>query len=329
MDKSQSILKVIRGSPKIPAPSQTVERILALSNRPDCDLNKIAELSGRDAGLTGVLLRQANSAFMGAAKATSSVKDACVRLGLKRVRAAVINQHIVSGLGKACPPGFNPSRYWQGALAASVAAHDLCRKLIPQYAEDAGTAGLLCDIGVGLLAYGVPGIYRSVLELVGEFATTDLDRIERETIGITHCQVGAAVLEDWKLDPMIVEAVRRHHEDPLQPQSAGGGESKPPSPFARVVAAGVTCSGIALQGSEMSAVNRLFAQIDGLAADADRLVSELLDELVTHIQETASTLSVELGPVDEMADNFSGVVRNLPSVSKNMTFKAMDRHLFE
>src|SRR5438128_2341208 len=141
---SHQIVDGLRANPRIPAPSQTVRRILALTRNPDCDIANIASLASTDAGLTAQILREANSAANATRVATSSTLQACGRLGVKRIRTAVINQHVVSGLGRCCPKGFDANRYYQAALATSVAAQDLCKTILPDKVEDAGTAGLLC-----------------------------------------------------------------------------------------------------------------------------------------------------------------------------------------
>lgn len=317
------ILQIIRRSPKVPAPSQVVSRILSLTQSVDCNLNTVAELIQRDAALTVQLLRQANSALYVGAPATSNVKDACVRLGLKRVRAAIINDHVVSGLGKACPPGFDANKYWQAALATSVAAHDLCKDLMPAAAEDAGTAGLLCDIGVGLLAYGIPEDYRRVLAELPGCLSPDLHRIERRIVGTTHSEVGAAILADWKLDPTVINAVRFHHDDDLKEQAPKDDR------FSRIIAAAVTCSEIALFGSEMETVDRLFSQVGNVCSNPDEVVGKVLDQLVTHVVQTAESLAVELGAVDAMSSNLAGLTENMSIPKGSMSFKPMDRHLFE
>lgn len=334
MASPQVILETIRKNPKIPAPSQTVTRVLALTKDPNCEFHTVADVISRDGTLTGQILRQANSALFGTAKPTSSVKEACVRLGLRRVRSAVLNDHIVNGLGKARPPGFHPHRYWQGTLATSVAAQDLARYLRPVVAEDASTAGLLCDIGVGLLAYGVPNEYAQVLKQLDGDAGAELHRIEKRTIGITHPEVGAAVLEDWNLERPIIEAVARHHDEPQEDNTgeadgSSDDEGASAGPLARIVAAAVTCSHIALRGSDLDRVDRLFRQIGTLTHQADALVTRLLDTLVHHIQQTAQGLAVELGNTDEMASNVAQAVEGLPEVTCKMSFKPMDRHHFE
>jgi HD-like signal output (HDOD) protein len=318
------ILKTIRQSPRVPAPSQTVSRILSLTQNPDCNLTAVAELIQRDGALTVQLLRQANSSLYATAHATSSVKDACVRLGIKRVRAAIINDHVVSGLGKACPPGFDASKYWQSALATSVAARDLCAKLMPSASEDAGTAGLLCDIGIGLLAYGISNDYKPVLTELAGSLTPKVERIERRVIGVTHSEIGSAILADWKLDQSVISAVRFHHEaDP----DLDGQETE--LKFCRIVSAAVTCSELALFGTEIETVDRLFTQVGSLCPNPDEVVGTLLDQLVVHIQQTAESLAVELGSTDDLASNLQNALEGSAQSGPKMSFKPMDRSLFE
>lgn len=322
MDTAQQIIKTIRSNPRIPAPSQTVHRILELTRDPNCDMKKIAGAISHDGGLTAQLLRQANSALFSFPSPTSSVCEACMRLGLKRVRSAVINQHVVNGLGRARPPGFDAHRYWQSALAISVAARDLAEQLASQSAEEACTAGLLCDIGIGLLAFGVPDLYQPVLARQKRSASLPLHVIEAEILGLTHGQVGAAVLTEWKLAPDIILAVRDHHAEASELAS-------PETPaLARIIAAATTLSGIALDGAEMDQVERLFVQMEGLTEDADNLVTRLLEDLVTRIQQTADSLSVELGAVEGMAENLQELARGLPDVGANMSFRPMSRDAF-
>jgi HD-like signal output (HDOD) protein len=327
MPSPQEIIESIRHDPKVPAPSQAVFKVLELTRDPNCQFAKVAGVIGHDAGLTAELLRQVNSALYGGTKVTSSVQEACVRLGLKCIRSAVLNQHIVTGLRKTCPAGFDVSRHWQATLATSVAAHDLCHQLVPGQADDAGTAGLLCDFGIGLLAFGVPRQYQAVLKQAPPPPSPEFERIERRFLGVTHAEVGAAVLADWKLDEHVISAVRNHHCDAVSPAY------KQLDMFSRIVGAAVTLSGIALNGSDMDNVALLYTQIETLAAkpgkdsppgkSADALVTGLLEGLVKHVQNTAESYAIELGPIDQMQTNFDDLIRDLPDVGKKMKTTAM------
>ena len=313
MTNPRQIIEKIRRSPKMPAPSQSVFRVLTLTKNPDCDLNEVARVIGKDAGLTAHLLRLTNSALYGSSAPTSSVVQACVRLGIKRVRSIVLNQEIVSGLTKARPGSFDQHRYWQCAFATSVASQDLCAELMPTRNEEAGTAGLLCDLGIGLMAMVVAPEYRPVLEELRRGG--ELHLIEERLLGVTHAQVGAAVLEEWKLDHRIVQAVRDHH---LRLAAAPQTDS---ARFAAIVAAAVTLAEIAMNGTDMDRVAQLFEQMEQVAPRSDALVAKLLDNLVDHIQTTAQAYAVELGETDDLKTNLGEVV----AAMGNMTTRPAGR----
>ena len=313
------INEAVRSNPKIPAPPQTVFRILELTSDPEANIKALAEVIGQDGGITAQILRQANSALYGFASPTSSLADACMRLGLKRIRSAVVNQHVVNGLSKARPQGFKPDAYWQAAFATSVAAHDLAGQVLPAMSGDASTAGLLCDVGVGLLTYSVPDAYGPVLTRWLQSPGKELPTLELEILGIGHAEVGATVLGDWKLDAHLIEAVRMHHFDPLADFDGDHGK------FARIVASAVLVARIALDGSDMERIERLFAHLDPLTDQADAVVGRLLDELVAHIQQTAESMAVHLGPVDGMKSNFEALAGSLPDLTKKMSFRPMSR----
>ena len=306
---NKQIIDAIKANPRIPAPSQTVCKILSLTRSPDCEIGKVAGLVGTDAGLTAQLLREVNSAAHAARVAISSPLQACSRLGVKRIRSAVINQHVVSGLGKCCPKGFDANRHYQSALATSVAAQDLCKTILPDRAEDAGTSGLLCDIGIGLMAYGIQAEYKAVLDEAARPGASELHRVEQRVLGLTHGDAGAAVLSDWGLDASIVEAVKHHHREVKEAEIL-----KLPV-FPRIIAAASTISHLALDGSDMELVDRLFAQVGAVTQTADQVVGRVLDVLVANIQETAQTFAIEIGSTENLEANLADLMKSLDAVA--------------
>jgi HD-like signal output (HDOD) protein len=73
-------------------------------------------------------------------------------------------------------------------------------------AEWAFTAGLLHDIGLPLIAVGLPEEYRALATQDGSEA--DIVERERETLGFTHFDLGAEMLVRWNCPPMVQEATR-------------------------------------------------------------------------------------------------------------------------
>jgi putative nucleotidyltransferase with HDIG domain len=78
------------------------------------------------------------------------------------------------------------------------------------------TAGLVHDLGRVVLAQAKGAEYG---KLYADALAAQVNVSERENAayGFTHADVGAALLETWKLPPLMIEAVRYHH----RPKVAG------------------------------------------------------------------------------------------------------------
>jgi putative nucleotidyltransferase with HDIG domain len=95
----------------------------------------------------------------------------------------------------------------------SLRAAGLARRFVktPQLVDIAFVSALLHDVGRIVLALGLPGLYREVVE---EIRTTNepLWVAERRILGADHARVGACLLQMWGLPQIIVDAVAAHHE---------------------------------------------------------------------------------------------------------------------
>jgi len=173
----------------------------------NCDLDSVAESISLDPNLTASLLRICNNAVFGSSEPVSTVAEAINRAGFKSVYmlAAAI-------YGNGCFGGFAVSRLdsqrlWQHSVAAAFTT-----KLV---AESAGldanalfTAGLLHDIGKVILAQS-----RSQ-ETCNFYGPSDAAALQQEALiyGLDHAEVGALLLEKWKLPLPLIDAVRFHHD---------------------------------------------------------------------------------------------------------------------
>ncbi len=95
----------------------------------------------------------------------------------------------------------------------------MCTRTLAQQrgldANAAYTAGLLHDIGRLVLAMHFPQPYSVVLKQAAEQDIAALT-LEPAQLGMDHAQVGGLVAEHWHLSPVIVQAVRLHHEPPTE-----------------------------------------------------------------------------------------------------------------
>ncbi len=202
-----------------PMPQAVLDLARTVSD-PDAGLDKVAATLRSDPVLTAVVLREANSAFVGAIEAASTVEQAVVRLGGARVLAIAVTNSLPSEINEALP-GYG---IYEGGLHAHAVATshitDVVRMLSPLKPPAAlVTAGLLHDIGKLLLARLLrPQLIPDALQQEG----TDITAAERTLLDLDHAEVGAALAAHWKLPDEIVRAIQFHHQPELADELAAG-----------------------------------------------------------------------------------------------------------
>lgn len=119
--------------------------------------------------------------------------------------------------------GLSPSELWDHLMGVAVVSRRLGKALHSKIPSFTLTAGLLHDIGkvvLGTFGEVDPG---PVLEVAGEQQIGTVTA-EQRILGIDQAEVGARLLESWKLPAYLADVVRWHHEpakDPSQTIVAG------------------------------------------------------------------------------------------------------------
>ena len=204
MEKIQQLLSKVEVLP--PSPTLLPKLLPALSDV-DNNFDEVVEIIALDPSLTAKLLQICNSAFFGMENPVTSVSEAVSQVGYQSVYLLVA---MISGSGCfpcPAPAGVDPGRLWRHSITTAYNA-----KFV---AESAGeddnllfTAGLLHDIGKVVLGQIEP--LKMVSYMYVPFNATVAVH-EQLLFGCTHAEVGAALLENWKLPEPIVAGVRWHH----------------------------------------------------------------------------------------------------------------------
>ena len=191
----------------------TVARLATLIADPDSDIREISETVSLDVSLTAAVLRRANSASLGHRANITSVRDAVVRLGPSTLLSLTVASRIGSRMLQALPAyGLQPGALWARSVAASIAAEAIrSRARVPVPAE-VGTAALLHDFGMVVLARQFGKQILDSLALAAATDRVDVLETERVVFGLTHADIGSAVAEAWGLPLTIVDGIRDHHE---------------------------------------------------------------------------------------------------------------------
>jgi len=135
-------------------------------------------------------------------------------LGINTVKNLALSTAVLGTLGKANQfQALNMDGFWRHSLCVGVTSKLIAkkRKTDPRFVEEYFIAGLLHDIGK------IPLNNKLSAEYVTAMSLSDHDHLplyasEKAAIGISHNEVGAMIVEVWKLDDAIRDAVSYHHE---------------------------------------------------------------------------------------------------------------------
>lgn len=207
-DKLRHIMDQVRSFPGMPA---TAAKLMPMLQNPDSCASQIEDVLKYDPGLTANILKLTNSAYFGLPSRVSSVRQAIMLLGWKRLLQLVMTM-CMSVLMKKPLPGYGLSRgeLWRHSVAVSVAADVLVKSLSITDADEVFTAALLHDIGKLVLGEYVQEDMGNIEQMVGKGISFEV--AEFVVLGTNHAQIGARILENWSLPKELVNAVSWHHD---------------------------------------------------------------------------------------------------------------------
>ncbi len=200
---------------QLPALPQVLGRLLRELNSESLQMRSLADLISQDAALAMKVMAVANSSAYKRHNTSASIEQCVSMLGLNMVKVIAISismQQFLSNLSNGA--SFDFSRYWQHSLLTAFLSKSIALKTAYPDVEEAYLAGLLHDIGKFALLAIKSNSYGEFLDRHDE----DEDFLEQENhiFGVTHCEIGAALAERWKLNSLMIESIRHHHDPVMQ-----------------------------------------------------------------------------------------------------------------
>lgn len=215
MSAREEIFERLEGEKNIPSFPSVVIKLTELLEDPDSTAEDISELIKCDPALSSCLLRLANTiAFNTSITKIAKIDDAIVRLGYHNVKDLVFAISMISNFSKG---GFiDYDQFWMHSIAVAFTAKAIRKhaKKLTDHADELYTCGLLHEIGILILDQWIGDFYQPVL-VKYDPEKDDLEKLEKEILGVTHSEIGAYLLDKWKLPKSIVESVE-HHRNPFK-----------------------------------------------------------------------------------------------------------------
>jgi len=189
----------------------TVVKLLDLLKDSTCSAAEVVKVMERDPAMTANVLKLSNSAFYGARREISSVRDALVMLGNRSVvtlafatgMAPVMRRDLL-GYGITC------ERFWGHSLKAAAASALAAEQMgLGDRRCEAFTAGLVHDVGMLVVDSHLVANHESIG--LGE-PTFNVSAIERRELGFDHTEAGAMLARHWGFPDGLVAPIQQHHE---------------------------------------------------------------------------------------------------------------------
>ncbi len=207
-EKINEIMARVKAFPGMP---DTSAKLLKMLKDSETSAAEIEDVLRYDPGLTANILKLTNSAYFGIPSKVSSVKQAVVLLGWKRLLQLVMTMCMSTVMKKPIPGYDLPhGELWRHSVAVSVAAELFVKELKISNVDEVFTAALLHDVGKLVMGEFVRDDLQQIEEMVAKGIAFEV--AEFIVLGTDHAHIGARILEKWAFPEDLINAVGRHHD---------------------------------------------------------------------------------------------------------------------
>ncbi|MBN2418195.1 MAG: HDOD domain-containing protein [Deltaproteobacteria bacterium] len=212
-DSMKKILTRIDSLPSMPSIYFEITDELQSKN---ASIQKVGKIISKDAALTSKILQLVNSAYFSLPRHIASPEHAAVLLGINIIKSLVLVTQVFKKYDKLDMPGNFLQSLWSHNILTANFAKAIAKEESrdQKIVDNAFIAGLLHDCGKLILASNFTEEYREIITNSHE-NSRPLWSQEEETLGITHAEVGAYLMELWGLPSSIIEAIAFHHNPSL------------------------------------------------------------------------------------------------------------------
>lgn len=196
-------VKEIKGIPTITG------KLLMLLTQNNVSIKDIEQVLSKDPTLLTRILIIANSPVYRRGQEICTAKDAIMILGTK---AIIYYSMFMAVKGMSQQSSNVALKLWEHSLAVSTMSK-LLAKEVGISPDIATSAGLLHDIGNIIIDNIAPKSFAHVLDIQKKYNydETRIIELERETIGIDHCEIGSYLAKTWNFPSLFTNIIEKHH----------------------------------------------------------------------------------------------------------------------
>lgn len=278
--------KIIENVDKLPSLPTSVGKVIEVANNIKSSPNDLSNVIKVDPVLTAKVLKLINSAYFSMPDQITNLNRAIILLGVNTIKNLAISTAVVGQFSKTRHERFDVDKYWKHCMATAVLAKKFAEHLNVEkrFREEYFIAGLLHDIGEVVIVELFPDKIGPIQDRVQ--AGAGLEEAEREILGATHSEIGAALARHWKISDALLAVIEEHHD----PNIAGDHAQLVLAVYVANIAANMNNYGLPGDAPEPIA-----PEIMGKLGITDSVITELLSHLEEELAKATAFLKTAGG----------------------------------
>jgi putative nucleotidyltransferase with HDIG domain len=197
--------------PSIPV---VLTKIIQVLDDDSASGQQLEQLILHDPSLTARILKLANSAFYSFRTEVKTLSHAIALLGIGLVKSLAIGVSIFESFTKGSKhEAALINKLWMHSFGVGLISQEIWtrRARMRKEIEFAFLCGLLHDLGKVVLFKKSPLHYGSIFARGIKDNEHDLMKLEAESYGVDHADVGSALAKQWGFPPDLVTIIKKHH----------------------------------------------------------------------------------------------------------------------
>lgn len=201
---------LVRGTVRLFALPKPYRELRRLQQNGEASSDTISHALRNDPAICAQVLKIANSSLYGFQSKIDTISRAVTIIGQDAVLNLVLATASIQMFSRYKLPNFDIQEYWEHSIRSAILAQELARTCNVLQTESYFVAGLLHDLGTMVIAVKLPELSRALYMRLADDMTPRYE-IEHQSLGFTHADVGAELLNLWAFPEHLIDAVRYHH----------------------------------------------------------------------------------------------------------------------
>lgn len=209
--QDERLIVALNAVTSLPIHPDSFDKLSACLHHQDIGTGQLAYIARKDIALAMQLFKLSSSANFALDAGINSLEEAITYLDLETIRSLLATQHTLCADGRDICDEFQLDLLQRHSFRVTRVAEALAG-LTNHHAiiDDILLAALLHDVGRIALAHALPEDYRRIFAYRQEHETISFTAAEKQTLGISHAEVGAYLAALWGIPMSVVTAIHLH-----------------------------------------------------------------------------------------------------------------------